>query len=173
MNCIEAFKKNNIQINWATINLGLRGPGKFDRQLSQIEISEFACSLIESDSSQPVEVFLLAGIVEEDTEIVYQHVSTLAGKEFYNPQIELRKWQIILLKSIMSELRQDPLYDLVRLTEFWEKFDYPDYSPHVIQGRKNNISPQNYYTFETLIDILNLHKKWIMDSMKIVNHQSD
>ncbi|NLK96358.1 MAG: DUF2247 family protein [Clostridiales bacterium] len=158
---LEQFKKNKIKINWTTIMLGWYGPGKFGRQLKEKEIINYAIDLITNDDNQQQDVLMLASCSEEDCCDIEELINRLANEEKGNKEVEDRKWIVILLMNLLSNLNDKPTYGLIEITEFWEKFSYPEYSPHIVQGLKNNINPWDYYSKENYNNIINMHKQWI------------
>jgi hypothetical protein len=54
------------------------------------------------------------------------------------------------------------------LFDFWAQLDYPIDSPHVIQGRGNNITPEEYYTQENYDNIYNMHVDWLKKEIKYI-----
>jgi len=66
------------------------------------------------------------------------------------------------------ELPDEPMYGLIAFTEFWARFDYPDDSPHVVQGQNNCITPQEYYTKQNYDDMIIRHKNWLKSKLEYV-----
>ena len=158
---LNKFKEINLSVNWLTILIGLEGPGKFEAKLTAKDVTNYAISKVEKNNYIHEEVITIAGVYNGDTDLLIKCVKKLVGKEVHNKEVELKKWIIVLLIDILKDINQDPLYGLIQLTEFWEKFDYPKFSPHIIQGVNNKISPKNYYTEKNFHNILNLHHDWI------------
>ncbi|HDK7169786.1 TPA: DUF2247 family protein [Clostridium botulinum] len=165
----EQFRKNKISINWTTIIIGWYGPGKFIRQLNEKDIINYAINLIVNDDNQQEEVLMLASCTEKDCCEIEELINKLANKEKVNKEIEERKWQVILLMNLLNNLNNSPTYGLIEITEFWEKFSYPENSPHVVQGLKNSISPFEYYSKENFAIIINMHKQWIKSQLEELN----
>lgn len=158
---LQEFKDNSINLNWQTILIGLVGPGKLPPQVTPKEAVSYAIDLVSRDSNQSDVVWALAGSNENDTTEIKNLVRELANKEKGLQEDELDKWKVIMLKKELTELKNDPIYDLIKLTEFWEMFNFPDDSPHVVQGMRNSIFPQDYYTKENYEKIIDNHRKWI------------
>ena len=160
-NYLSSFRNNSFQINWTVIVIGLEGPGKFEKMISVKDVADYAISRIEQNDSPTEELYMIAGLDEDDFELAYINAKKMAAEEDNEIEVEIKKWIIILLKDVLNTINPDPLYGLIQLTEFWEKFDYPNFSPHTIQGVDNNITAKEYYTQENLNKILDLHEKWI------------
>ena len=171
MNILKKMAGDDVPVNWSTVLRGWYGPGKFDRQLQVADIAAYAQAMIESNPEQPVAVLKLAGARDDETEMVESSLKQLAALEPVDETTEVRKWRLYLLKELEPALSDDPLYGLIALTEFWEKFDYPDDSPHVVQGRGNHQDPQQYYTPENFLKIRKLHREWIKGEEGFLKHQ--
>jgi hypothetical protein len=153
----------NLSVNWGTILVGLRGPGKVAPLLSESDAVEYAQNVIEKTGGETA--FLASDIAYGggDAEAIKQALFTLAKLQGCNLELEERKWRLVLLKKTLAELGDDPIYDLIRLTEFWEQFDYPEDSPHQVQGRNSSDTPENYYTHDNFDMVLKKHKIWIRE----------
>jgi hypothetical protein len=157
---LESLRVEGLPLNWTTLLVGWRGPGKLARQLSAEEVSAFALERLSSnEASIPLVALATAG--EGHTGEIAEWLQTLADDEGSDPSWEERKWRLILLEEVLAGLGADPVYDLIKLTEFWEQFDYPLDSPHVVQGARNNLTPTEYYTLESLRSAIEAHRSWI------------
>lgn len=166
---LEQFRENKLGLNWTTIIIGWYGPGKFGRQLKEKDIIDYAVNLIINDENQKQEVLLLASYNEKDCCEIEELLKKLANEEEVNKEVEEKKWEVILLMNLLKGLSDRPIDGLIELTDFWEKFDYPEYSPHVVQGVRNNISPSEYYTKENYHDLVNMHQQWIERQLEEIN----
>lgn len=158
---LDKMAESRIPINWGTVLVGWTGPGKYSRLLSIADIASYARDLIEANPDQPREVLKLAGAGDDETESVNACLRALSGGAGVDVELETRKWRLILLKDFIKALGDDPLYGLLGLTEFWERFDYPLDGPHVVQGRGNSQAPQDYYTEDNYRRIVERHRQWI------------
>lgn len=161
MSILEKMTSDDVPVNWSTVLLGWYGPGKYDRQLSVADIAAYAQELIEANPEQPNAVLKLAGAHDDETEMVESSLKQLTALESDDKNTEVRKWRLYLLKELEPTLGDDPISGLIQLTEFWEKFDYPDDSPHVVQGRGNDQDPQQYYTQENFLNVRKRHREWM------------
>ncbi|MBP1903695.1 hypothetical protein J2Z32_000307 [Paenibacillus turicensis] len=158
---LHLFQKNKVPITWTSLLIGIEGPGKFEKLLETQEVINYAIEYMDLNEDYPNEVLELASAYRNECELVEKLLRDLSSREGVNREDELKKWIIILLIETLSELPENPLYGLIVLTEFWEKFDYPDYSPHTIQGKDNEIKPEEYYTQAYYENCVNKHKEWI------------
>lgn len=158
---LELFQVNKLEVNWSTVLSGWRGFKKLPRQLSIKDIIDYAVSLVSNDDSQPDEVWQLAGLSINDNDEVENLLKKLVLKENYYEIDQQRKWMVILLEEMINDLPDDCIQGLITLTDFWDKFEFPNDSPHIVQGRDNTISPSDYYNQENYLKLIEVHKKWV------------
>jgi len=166
---IEEFKQNKVNVNWTTIVIGWYGPGKFIRQLKEQDIINYAIDSIINENNQDKEVLALASCSEKDCCEIEELIDELANEEKGNKEVEEGKWQVILLINLLNNLSDNPTYGLIKITEFWEKFNYPEYSPHTVQGLNNSIDPSYYYSKENYDIIICKHRQWIKSQLEKLN----
>jgi len=169
MTLLKLFKNNRVPVTWTTLLIGVEGPGKFERLLEIQEVINYAIQFVDVKDDYPKEVLELASAYKNEEELVKNRLFKLSLKENGDREKEMKKWITILLRKEMDNLPKSPLYGLIALTEFWEKFDYPNYSPHLIQGVGNEIEPEVYYSKEFYENCLLAHEKWISEMLKKSN----
>jgi hypothetical protein len=161
MNYLEAFRAAHLGVNWRTIAVGWDGPGKWPRLLTLDDVQTFAASAASPPPSlEPALLRILAASADE-TEEVARAIHLLADACRADPDRELRKWRVVLLKEQLWKGPRDPIYGLLALTEFWEKFGYPGDGPHVVQGRNDATAPNEYYSELNFRRLTQRHADWI------------
>jgi len=138
MNYIKKIEEAGFNVRWGTVLIGWNGPAKFTRLIGPEDVVSFALDCISDEQMGSGEdVLELAGLVPAEYDLIDDYLRRLAARERFDFDCELRKWRLILLKQALADMPDDPIYGPLRLTEFWEKFDYPADSPHKVQGRGN------------------------------------
>jgi hypothetical protein len=167
---LKRFEEEGIEINWLTIVIGWYGPGKYTRLLLNKDIIEYATNLIVEQNNQEEQVLMLASCREQDSEEIDTILNKLALGVVTSKDTEERKWVLILLKDLLFSISSNLIQGLVEITSFWEKFNYPSYSPHIIQGVNNNIKPKDYYSEQNYKKIIEAHKIWVENQLKSVKN---
>lgn len=162
---IPLFEMFGLKITWKALLIGLMGPGKFIEQLTTQEIIDYTCHLLE-DENVSDEVLELASCTSDDKDEIKSILNSLSEKESTNFEKEELKWQVVLLSICLEELSSKAMYGMIELTEFWEKFSYPQSSPHRVQGKDNNLSPNEYYSEEFFYETVSKHREWIMEQIQ-------
>lgn len=161
MTFLDDMRDMGMRVNWRTLLVGLEGPGKHPPTITLGDVSAFASeqhATRTTAESEDVVAVLVAS--SDDAGEAREILQRLAEKEESDPERELRKWRLVLLRQAMMDLPADPLYGLIALTEFWERFDFPADSPHVVQGRGNRLDPSAYYTKENYLALVQKHRDW-------------
>jgi hypothetical protein len=100
---------------------------EFPPLLSPAEVNAYAEERI-AISSDPREWNFIAELLSLDLRTegrgtvrdILRRLSELNGGD---PELELRKWRLVILDRLLKEIPQDPVYGLIALTEFWQEFD--------------------------------------------------
>ena len=96
-------------------------------------------------------------------------VQELANIEKSEYKLAFEKWKLVYIKKNFPQLNKNIIQGLIELSDLWVKLDFPEDSPCILQGVKNNISPQEYYTEENYIYLYNRHLDWIRDKSNYLN----
>jgi len=151
----------HFQVSWMTLLVGWRGFGHLRRLVTISDIAQFSLARLEATPESNSKLADLATISESDSSRVDSRLAGLASPSANDYETEVRKWVVCLLKKKLEQLPNDPVYGLLQLTEFWADLDFPEYSPHQVQGKGNTLSAAEYYTQQNYAKALTSHKKWI------------
>ena len=105
--------------------------------------------------------------------MIKEAITILANKENSEYCNEFRKWRVIfVMKNLPDNNSNDFISNLLVLGDIWAKLSFPEDSPHIIQGKGNDISPEQYYTIENYNKLLKRHNEWVVDEInKIIDIQ--
>ena len=163
---LEDFKNNNLKINWKVIDIGCLGSEIFKNELSYDDILNF--SLEKFDEKNKLILRIVGSDRDEYQEIGYL-VQELANMEKSEYKLAFEKWKLVYIKKNFPKLNKNVIQGLIELNDLWVKLDFPEDSLCILQGVKNNISPQEYYTEENYIYLYNRHLNWIRDKSDYLN----
>ena len=166
MKRLEKFEKYNIPISWTGLILGWKGFKKTLQLISIEEIIQYSIKLCLNNENQTDEVFKIAGMNASNYYELEESLFYLSKNEEVDELIEEEKWIVILLIELMENLSGDFIEGLTELTNFWEKFNYPEFSPHIVQGRKETANVEKYYSEMNYLVMLERHQKWINDELQ-------
>ncbi|AKT42037.1 DUF2247 family protein [Chondromyces crocatus] len=115
-----------------------------------------------TDSMPPPEGAIEFAVASSSyTQEVWRIVRKLSGNEPSNPIKERRKLRLILLQETIAELSEAPVQAQLSLTDFWQGFDFPPDSPHLVQGRGNSMMPTDDDTEATCRRYIEAHEAWV------------
>jgi hypothetical protein len=128
-------------------------------------IAEFAMLKLANSldsSEEKLLIDLTSAHLLSDEEIM-EILSKLCQFSKVNTEISFRKWRVYLLADLLQDLDLDPLYSLIRLSEFWLDWQkvLDDKTPHIYQGVDNALSPDEYYSIENMSKIIDSQRRWI------------
>jgi hypothetical protein len=167
---IEKLRSMNL-IDWGVILEGVNGIPGLNIKLSSSEVSRFACEKlidIDEENVSHGQILQLACAEENSEGEIVSLLKEICKNERIELDVSHRKWRLVMLSGILENLPDDPLYALMDLSQFWTVWGNPTDSPHVIQGVDNEMSPNEYYTIENKNKLLEKHKVWLEEEMRII-----
>ena len=167
-NNIESLKSLGFKINWTLLKLGYQGCSLFLPTLTINDICDFATKQLELSNVFKEFVARLA-FAQNDKYEFDDVLSRLTQHENICRDIQLRKWITLLVIQQLLNLPDDYTEGLLTLTELWVSMGVPDNCPHVIQGRDNTLSPNEYYTAAMYNALRQKHYNWLNEEiLKII-----
>jgi len=160
---IEDFRELEFKITWRLLDIGFMGSETFRNELSSQEIIDYA--IFECNNNNDEDVINLACEYSENIDEVDSYLKNLVSKERTSNEIEFRKWRVVYVKKQLSKPNTDFINGLIELGDIWAKFNFPEDSPHIFQGRNNDITPEQYYTEENYKNLLKNHFIWMSDEI--------
>jgi len=161
MRPFEFIKSTGVKITWEIIREGWQGPADLIRIITIEDVHDMADREILKANEEELEVLSELSLSKNELDIgeLLSHLAPAISSK------AKRIWIAALLHSKLANLGTEYFHGLIELTDFWLQFDFPEDSPHIVQGRGNNISPQDYYTAENFHKILELHKQWLQSEI--------
>jgi hypothetical protein len=160
MRKLDDFSAIGFSLTWKLVDIGFRRCKYFAGSLTGEAIVEYAQTLLGTVGDE--QVLLLASEIEGDAERIDECLRLLAEKESTSYETEFRKWRVLYVRdNLPDDDGVDYITGLIQLLDIWVKFDFPDDSPHIIQGRGNKISPIDYYTQDNYKMLLERNRAWV------------
>lgn len=157
-------------LDWGVVLHAWNGIPGFNWRIKASDIVELAVDELKyvEDTSMPILVELTSAEDLSEYE-VKDLLEKLCEKRGINLETALHKWRVVALEELLDNLSNDPIYDLIKITNFWSSWEFPSDSPHIVQGVENDITPTEYYTEENLNRILRAHRDWISREIRRLN----
>ena len=167
MTNLKEFRELGLKITWLLLFIGYKGNPVFSNELTTNQIIEYA---IDTYSFNTTNNLLLELIIEKDTEKISRLLEKLSDIEDTCFDIEYRKWRALFVSKKIAKKNSSYIDGLFELGDIWIKLGYPDDSPFVFQGRKNNILPEEYYTQQNYEILYSKHHAWLTDELKFIKN---
>lgn len=159
---IADIKELKLNITWRMLYRGL-----LEKQIPVSEIVEYAMEQLEKGDDR-IEICELAGSSDNDLEDIMSILYELADEEKSQDDLEDRKLRATRVNIFLKDKNTNCIDGLMGLTELWLELGYTDDSPHIIQGKDNNISPVEYYTDANYDYLYKKNKNWLSDEVNFL-----
>lgn len=169
---IKEFNDYDFKITWKLLYLGYRGNDVFANQLSVSDILNYAIEQLENEACDEL-VCELASEYERNTENIANLLKELAEKEDSNENLESRKWRALIVAKELATKNDNFINGLLSLGDLWIQLGFPKDSPHVFQGKDNNIAPEEYYTEENYCKIYEEHIAWLNNEIQFIKYNQN
>lgn len=163
---IADIKELKLSITWRMLYRGI-----LKKQIPISEVIEYAMEQLEKGDDR-IEICELAGSGCNDLDDVINILYELADEEKSQDDFEDRKLRAVRVNNFLKNKNTNCIDGLMGLTELWLELGYTDDSPHIIQGKDNNISPIEYYTDANYKFLYEKNKCWLRDEVDFLQtHQ--
>ena len=156
---IADIKELNLNVTWRMLYRGI-----LEKQILISEIVEYAMEQLEKGDDR-IEICELAGSNDNDLDDVINILYELADGEKSWDDFEYRKLRAVRVNNFLKEKHTNCIDGLMGLTELWLELGDTDDSPHIIQGKDNNISPVEYYTDANYNYLYEKNKHWLKEEV--------
>lgn len=169
MNKLNELIELQFEINWTLIKIGYYGHDHIPPQISKQTVYDYGYQQLDIATNDYI---LLAQLVgdHDDDDIFTETISKLAKNDSSSNhlQLQLRKWRAYLVKTAIRNLPEDYFEGLLQLTELWVSLGLPDDCPHIIQGRNNTFTPEDYYTKVMYDLVLTTNINWLNEEILLI-----
>ncbi len=76
-----------------------------------------------------------------------------------------RIWRAVALEEVLKNSDSDPLYGLIKLSEFWSSWGWPADAPPSMLPGTNALSQQDYHSASNYDDVIREHDQWLKDEL--------
>lgn len=161
MNKLQLLKNMGFRINWSLVRIGYCGEKNIPPQLTKNEVVDFASLILETARKEDYEPLAVLITGSKNKSEFIEALDTLSKSEITCSALEYKKWRVFLVKQTLEKIDTDYTSGLLQLTELWISLGLPNDSPHIVQGRNNSITPQEYYSKKTFDNIVIRHREWV------------
>ncbi|HAN20473.1 MAG TPA: hypothetical protein DCP51_02160 [Clostridiales bacterium] len=165
-NIIQKLQAIGFKINWTLLKIGYEGQDFLPKLISSNAISQYTECLVETMES---DYELIVQLISPEDEMEFCEIlEKLARDENVEQSIQQRKLRVYVVLEALETLPNDYFNGLLELTDTWVSLGLPDDCPHVVQGRNNTYTPQEYYTQDVFNSLLEKNKQWVRDEIEYI-----
>lgn len=157
---LENVKQLGLSITWRLLYVAI-----CEKQLQEKDVIEYAIEKLEEGDDRS-EVCELAGSYVDEQEDIRNLLWELLKQENTKDDNEKRKLRAVIVNNALRIKYDNYIDGLMNLTDLWISLGYPSDSPHIIQGRDNNITPSEYYTADNYNLLYERNVEWLMTELE-------
>jgi hypothetical protein len=127
MNMLQQLRSLGIPITWATIEIGLDGPGSAGPQIDIGDVRAWLDDTLRDDNAPDGAVDVLVAIDGDNDPRAAIHQQAMRSSEDLHG--ELTKWQVVMLRRCLGDLPEAPFYAALAVADFWAQFGVHETPP--------------------------------------------
>lgn len=170
-NLIAKIDQYNL-MDWGVILLGVVGvPSILDR-LTIFHVREFAEAELDKISNDNPDLDIYVSLATSDVDTPHElrcYIEKICEVTGIDIEISKRKWRWVSLESLLSDLDLDPIYGMIKLSEFWSAWQWPIDAPISMQNGVNDISPENYHSQLHYESVIHDHRDWLTKELTLLS----
>jgi hypothetical protein len=161
--------------DWSVVLLGVTGVPGLSGYLSPKTIENFSSEQLKNiNLDDPLldiisDLSIDGNLSSADLRYVISGICTSKG---LNLEKAKRVWRLVELEQTLSNLDFDPIYGLIKLSEFWSAWGWPADAPSSMKTGLGRTSSQEYHSKENFDQIINEHLQWLVNEKSVVQFLS-
>jgi len=168
VSALQELESLGLRVGWRTALVGWDGPAANGRQVEGHQIVELAVTKLSRSPGLQGAALELASLEGHEAEDIDRLLRRLARENHSSEDLELRKWRLLLLRRLLDELPEDPLYAWTTLAEFWHSFGRPRDCPEIIRSF-DKLPPAERYTAKARHKLVADHRAWLATERSAVS----
>lgn len=157
---IKNFNQLGLFVTWRLLYIAL-----CEKQLQEEDVIKYAIKQLEEGDDRS-EVCELAGAYADEHEHIQNLLWELISQENTQNELERRKLRAVIVDKALRIKNDNYINGLIDLATLWCGLRYPSDSPHIIQGKNNNITPKEYYAVGNYDILYEKNAKWLKTELE-------
>lgn len=162
-------------VNWAVIFEAVCGTSRFLGRLPPSCIEDFAISELEKMKLEDPLLDIVSGLAT-DSDLPTSDLCLLLQKLCETQNIDIQQaqriWRAFALENTLSHLDKEPVYGLIKLSEFWMNWGWPIDAPACITNSAQEEKSQDYHSTSNYERIIHEHEVWLNGELKSLKNYS-
>jgi hypothetical protein len=166
---IEDIINIHIRITWTLISIcfnsnRLLRNSEYERTfISANEVINYAVGFLEYTENDDIVSFaILRNSEEEDILNILKKLSESENGDYC---LEFRKFRTLYIYENLPSKNDDFMHGILKLSELWDKFGFPEDSPNIYFEFKN-------YSQEKFNKLLDIHNSWLKSEFEFIRNES-
>lgn len=155
-------------IDWAVLLQGVCGiPSLFGR-LPAFCVENFANAELEkATGNNPLFDVIVSLANDSDLPIseLCSQLQKMSKLQNADMQRARRIWRAVALEELLTNLDSDPLYGLIKLTEFWSSWEWPADAPLSMTLDAMTLPEDQYHSVSNYDHVVHEHEQWLKDEL--------
>ncbi len=165
----ELFNEMNREklSDWGVILLGVSGVPGIAEHVGRSVVADFASAELENTSIDDPNLDLIVEMATDGGETsneLREKLEEICQAKNIDLGKSRRKWRFISIRNILSDLDTDPVYGLIKLSEFWTAWGWPSDSPASMRSDAE-VSPQDYHSQSNFDYVIQNHREWLAEEL--------
>ena len=161
--------------NWAVVLQGMIGIHKNLGQLPPSCVQFFANSELEKITlnderiEQIVALSIDSYMPSSERRFLIEKINGNRTMDMLHAQ---KVWRVAELEKTLQEVDSDPIYGLIKLSEFWSNWGWPSDAPPSMHSEENSLSEREYHSAEHYKNSLQEHQEWLKNELTFLKNFS-
>lgn len=93
--------------------------------------------------------------------------------EFQNADMQRAReiWRAVARDELLTNLDPDPLYGLIKLSEFWASWEWPADAPLSMTPSAMALPEYQYHFASNYDHVVHEHKQWLKDKLAVLSYK--
>ncbi|AZF03128.1 DUF2247 family protein [Pseudomonas sp. R5-89-07] len=154
--------------DWAVLLQGVCGVPSLLGRLPTSCVEDFASAELEKVAGNNPLVDVIVSLANDSdlplSELCRQ-LKKMSDSQNAEMQRAKRIWRAVALEELLATLDSDPLYGLIKLSEFWSAWDWPVDAPSSMIPGATNLPQHQYHSASNYDHVVHEHEQWLKDEL--------
>lgn len=163
----DRISKHNLT-DWAVVFQGVSGIPGHSGRLPPSCVENFANTELEkvaADDPLLDVIVSLGGDSDLPASELCPQLQKMCESKNLDMQRARRIWRAVALEEVLTTLDSDPLYGLIKLSEFWSSWGWPADAPPSMLSGANTLPTQDYHSASNYGRVIHENEQWLEDEL--------
>lgn len=162
---LDRISKHGLT-DWAVIFQGISGIPSHPGRLPSSCVEEFANTQLELVAMDDPLLDVISSLAV-DSDLPASELCTQVQKVCESQKADMqrakRTWRAAALEEVLANLDSDPLYGLIKLSEFWSSWGWPADAPSSMLPSAKVLPEHEYHSASNYDHVVREHEQWLKE----------